>query len=132
MRTINLTGTGVIPPSGHTSASRGLMPALLPAGIRTEINKAVVPVAGLGTRLRPLTSALPKELLPLGRKPVLAHVAVELRAAGITQALFVVSESKPQIRAFLGDSYVDEEMEGPLQCAYAVQNAPRGSGDAVL
>jgi len=108
------------------------MPAPHPAGIRTEINKAVVPVAGLGTRLRPLTTVVPKELLPLGRKPALAHIAVELRAAGITQALFIISESKPQIRAFLGDSYVDEEMEGPLQCDYAVQVAPRGSGDAVL
>ncbi|HLV78620.1 MAG TPA: sugar phosphate nucleotidyltransferase, partial [Chthonomonadaceae bacterium] len=65
--------------------------------------------------MRPLTTVLPKELLPLGRKPVLAHVAAELHAAGITRALFVVSERKPQIRAFLGDSYGDEEMDGPLR-----------------
>jgi UTP--glucose-1-phosphate uridylyltransferase len=95
---------------------------------------AVVPAAGFGTRLRPLTLASPKELLPIGRKPVLAHVAEELLAAGITRALFIVSERKPQIQAFLGEAYT-AEIAGTLrtlECDYLFQNEMRGSGDAVL
>src|SRR5579871_5200231 len=97
------------------------------------IHKAVIPAAGLGTRLRPLTQAFPKELLPVGRKPVLAHIADELRAAGITDALFVVSERKPQVRAFFGDVYAgDDAGAPPLRCAYALQEEQRGLGDALL
>src|ERR1043166_6412390 len=84
---------------GSMSASRFPVAA---SGIR----KAVLPAAGLGTRLRPLTLAFPKELLPIGRLPVLAHIARELRLAGITEALFIISERKPQIPAYFGENYV--------------------------
>jgi UTP--glucose-1-phosphate uridylyltransferase len=97
-----------------------------------KITKAVVPAAGFGTRLRPLTNAFPKELLPIGRKPVLAYVVDELRTAGVTDILFVVSERKPQIRAFLGEVYGGEDGLPPARCSYVVQQAQRGSGDAVL
>jgi UTP--glucose-1-phosphate uridylyltransferase len=97
------------------------------------ISKAVIPAAGFGTRLRPLTQAFPKELLPVGRKPVLAHVAEELRGAGITEALFIVSERKPQIRAFFGEEYDGGDASMPsLRCDYLIQTEQRGSGDAVL
>ncbi len=98
--------------------------------------KAVIPAAGLGTRLRPLTNAFPKELLPIGREPVLAHIVRELRLAGITQAAFIVSESKPQIRNYFGEEF-DEAISGrpdlpPLRCAYLVQPHQKGLGDAIL
>jgi len=96
------------------------------------LRRAVLPAAGLGTRLRPLTRAFPKELLPVGRKPVLAHIATELLGAGITHALFVVSERKPQIRGFFGDVYEDDVTGGALHCTYAVQEEQRGLGDALL
>ena len=96
------------------------------------ICRAVLPAAGLGTRLRPLTQAFPKELLPVGRKPVLAHIASELLGAGIDQALFVVSERKPQIRSFFGEVYEDDVTGGLLHCAYVVQEQQRGLGDALL
>lgn len=100
------------------------------------IHRAVIPAAGLGTRLRPLTYAFPKELLPVGRKPVLAHIAAELRGAGITHTLFIVSERKPQIRAFFGEEYREEgepeETRPALRCEYVVQKAQRGLGDALL
>src|SRR5436305_11452148 len=69
------------------------------------IHRVVIPAAGLGTRLRPLTNAIPKELLPIGRLPVLAHIAAELQGAGFTDALFIVSDHKPQIRSYFGESY---------------------------
>jgi UTP--glucose-1-phosphate uridylyltransferase len=96
------------------------------------LRRAVLPAAGLGTRLRPLTRAFPKELLPVGRKPVLAHIASELLGAGIDQALFVVSERKPQIRSFFGEIYEDDVTGGLLHCAYVVQEQQRGLGDALL
>lgn len=105
------------------------------ASAQPGIHKAVIPAAGLGTRLRPLTLAIPKELLPVGRRPVLAHIAAELRAAGMTEALFIVSDRKPQIRAFFGDLYsggADEAHLPPLRCEYAVQTEQRGLGDALL
>ena len=98
-----------------------------------SLQKAVIPAAGFGTRLRPLTQAFPKELLPVGRKPVLAHIVAELQGAGITQLLFIVSERKPQIQNYFGETYREEGWEGqPLRCSYVVQEQQRGSGDAVL
>lgn len=100
------------------------------------IDSAVLPAAGLGTRLRPLTHAFPKELLPIGRKPVLAHIVDELRAAGITRLLFIVSERKPQIRAYFGDELAGDSESGAerpsVRCDYVVQKEQRGLGDALL
>jgi UTP--glucose-1-phosphate uridylyltransferase len=97
-----------------------------------SLRRAVLPAAGLGTRLRPLTRAFPKELLPVGRKPVLAHIATELLGAGITEALFVVSERKPQIREYFGDFYEDDVTGTVLHCSYVIQEEQRGLGDALL
>ncbi len=98
-----------------------------------SITRAVVPAAGLGSRLRPLTRAFPKELLPVGREPVLSYIATELRESGITDVLFIVSDSKPQIRAFFGDIYKGERSDLPsLRCEYVTQQEQRGSGDALL
>lgn len=58
------------------------------------VRKAVFPVAGLGTRFLPATKAIPKELLPLGDKPLIQHAVEEARAAGIEQFIFVSSRGK--------------------------------------
>lgn len=63
-------------------------------GTTLPIRKVVIPVAGLGTRLLPTTKALPKEMLPVGRMPVIQHVVEELAASGLTKLLFVTSRSK--------------------------------------
>lgn len=68
-----------------------------------SIKKAVIPAAGKGTRLLPLTKAVPKELIPLGTKPVLEHIVEEVIASGITEVLFVISEEKTAIRSHFGD-----------------------------
>lgn len=58
--------------------------------------KAVIPVAGKGTRLRPHTHTIPKPLVNVAGKPILAHIIDDLRAAGVTQMAFVVdSETIP-------------------------------------
>ncbi|HUT34144.1 MAG TPA: UTP--glucose-1-phosphate uridylyltransferase [Planctomycetota bacterium] len=59
--------------------------------------KAVVPVAGLGTRLLPATKSQPKEMLPVGRKPVVQYVVEELEQAGLTSILFITGRGKSAI-----------------------------------
>jgi len=63
-----------------------------------SVEVAVVPVAGLGTRLLPLTRSVPKELLPLGGKPVLQHVVDELKSAGIRQIVLVTGSGEDSIK----------------------------------
>ena len=98
-----------------------------------KITKSVIPVAGKGTRLQPLTRLLPKELLPLGCKPVLAFVFEELLSAGIEEALLIVSPTKTQIEAVFGNEYRGWERETgkSLKLSYAIQQKPNGSGDAI-
>ena len=66
----------------------------------TKITTAIVPVAGLGTRLLPTTKAVPKELLPLGGLPTLHYIADELAQVGVEKIILVSSESKSQIARY--------------------------------
>src|SRR5712672_2748501 len=61
------------------------------------IDIAVIPVAGLGTRLLPATKSQPKEMLPVGRKPVVQYVVEELALSGIRRLLFVTGPGKTSI-----------------------------------
>jgi UTP--glucose-1-phosphate uridylyltransferase len=62
-----------------------------------KINIAVVPVAGLGTRLLPATKSQPKEMLPVGRKPVVQYVVEELARVGMQRILFITGPGKASI-----------------------------------
>jgi UTP--glucose-1-phosphate uridylyltransferase len=61
------------------------------------IDIAVVPVAGLGTRLLPATKSQPKEMLPVGRKPVVQYVVEELTRVGMTRVVFITGPGKASI-----------------------------------
>jgi UTP--glucose-1-phosphate uridylyltransferase len=61
------------------------------------IDIAVIPVAGLGTRLLPATKSQPKEMLPVGRKPVVQYIVEELTRVGITRVLFITGPGKASI-----------------------------------
>jgi UTP--glucose-1-phosphate uridylyltransferase len=98
--------------------------------VSTRVTVAVVPVAGRGTRLLPLTHAQAKEMFPLGRRPVVQHVADEIAAAGLGRIVFVTSADKAAIQAHF-ESAAAEQPGGP-QAAYVPQSSPRGLGDAVL
>ena len=83
---------------------------------------AIVPAAGLGTRLRPLSDAIPKEMLPVGRALALERIIAELQAAGVGRIVFVVSPQKEAfLRKHFGESF-----------GYALQTEMRGLGDAIL
>ena len=64
------------------------------------LDLAVVPVAGQGTRLLPSTKSQPKEMLPVGRKPVVQYVVEELAQSGVQRLLFITGPGKtiPQFR----------------------------------
>lgn len=90
-----------------------------------KISKAIIPAAGKGTRLFPLTKAVPKELVPLGRKPVLEHIVDEVIESGITEILFIISKEKTAIQTHFGDS-----LDG-VKFSYAIQDEQKGLADAV-
>lgn len=90
------------------------------------IRKAVVPAAGLGSRLAPLTQAVPKELLRVGTKPVIQHVLEALRSGGIREVLVIVGWKKGAILDYLGSG-----RQFGLEISYRVQEEPRGVGHAV-
>ena len=58
------------------------------------IKQAIIPLAGLGTRMLPLTSIFPKELLPLNGKPNIEYIMEECIDAGIKQFIFIISTRK--------------------------------------
>lgn len=77
-----------------------------------KVRKAVLPVAGMGTRFLPATKAIPKELIPVIDKPVLQYVVEEAAAAGITEIVLVTHASKPSIEKHFA---VDAELEADLR-----------------
>lgn len=77
-----------------------------------KIRKAVIPVAGLGTRMLPATKAIPKEMLPIVDKPMIQYIVNECIAAGITEIVLVTHSSKNAIENHFDTSY---ELESTLE-----------------
>ena len=86
--------------------------------------KAVILAAGKGTRMQGLCDDLPKPLLPVANRPLLAHTLGQIEAAGITQALLVVGHQARLIRQALGRHC------GSVELHYVVQDDPKGTGQA--
>ena len=68
--------------------------------VEGSIEKAVIPAAGLGSRMLPITRSIPKEMLPVGRKPMIQHVVEEAAASGLKQICIVIREGKEVIREY--------------------------------
>src|SRR5439155_19103786 len=114
----------------------------------TGVDTAVVPGAGLGTRLLPATKSQPKEMLPVGRKPVVQYVFEELVDAGLKRILFVTGPGKASLEnhfdinaelvQLLRESGKEEllatlEFErAPVQYFYTRQRQLLGLGHAIL
>ena len=114
------------------------------------IKQAIIPLAGLGTRLLPLTSVVPKELLPINGKPGLEYILDECIGAGIKEIIFIISSKKQSIKKyFYNDSFFKEIIKKKPKdkrlkfeylrikkykkmIKFVYQNSPRGTGDAVL
>ena len=114
------------------------------------IKQAIIPLAGLGTRLLPLTSVLPKELLPINGKPGLEYILEEGINAGIKEFIFIISSKKKEIKKyFYSDSFYKKIIKKKNKnkrlkeefakikkykkiIKFVYQDLPRGTGDAVL
>ena len=77
-----------------------------------KINKAVIPVAGLGTRMLPATKAIPKELLPVYDRPIIEHVIKEAFAGGVSEIILVTRSGKEAIENHFDAHY---ELEHRLE-----------------
>ncbi|MBF0551575.1 MAG: NTP transferase domain-containing protein [Deltaproteobacteria bacterium] len=98
-----------------------------------KITKGIIPAAGLGTRMRPVTGGRPKELWPLGGKPMIQW-AVEMHAlSGITDIAIIISPSKEEIVHFLTylKSHPPELLWDQVELTFFYQEQPRGVADAV-
>ena len=116
-----------------------------------EIKKAIIPIAGLGTRFLPLSKVVPKELWPLADIPALQYIIEEAKLSGIEEIIFVISLDKkivldyfkasPNIEKILKERKKDyilktfKEFEDTLKeisFSYVLQKKPLGDGHAVL
>ncbi len=114
-----------------------------------KINKAVFPVAGLGTRFLPATKAQPKEMLPVVDKPLIQYAVEEAYAAGIRQMIFVNGRNKRAIPDHFDTAYeLESELAASqktellalvhsikpddMECIYIRQSKALGLGHAVL
>ena len=113
------------------------------------IKQAIIPLAGLGTRLLPLTSVFAKELLPINGKPGIEYILDECIEAGIKEIVFIISKKKEMIKKyFYNDKFykkiikkkhdlrIIKEYKKIIKykkmIKFVYQNNPRGTGDAVL
>ena len=83
------------------------------------IRKAVLPVAGLGTRFLPATKAVPKEMLTVVDRPVLQHVVDEARAAGIEHFIFVTGRNK---------GVIEDHFDSPVRTRSDASSARQNEG----
>jgi len=114
------------------------------------IKQAIIPLAGLGTRLLPLTSVIPKELLPINGKPGFQYILDECIEAGIKEVIFIISKNKKILKKyFYNDPFYKKiikkkKKDKNLKLEYlkikkykkmikfVYQKTPRGTGDAIL
>lgn len=107
------------------------------------VEKAVIPAAGLGSRMLPITKSVPKEMLPAGRKPMIQHAVEEAVASGVRQVCIVIREGKEIIRDYFfvrqprerkRDANIVELEKLTTECelSFVYQQRPLGLGDALL
>jgi glucose-1-phosphate thymidylyltransferase len=87
--------------------------------------KAIIPVAGMGMRLRPHTNTQPKPLIPVAGKPILGFIIDRLLAAGIEDFIFVIGYLGEKIEEYVGQAYPG------IRAAFVTQHSRQGLGHAI-
>src|ERR1044071_2088353 len=87
--------------------------------------KVIIPVAGIGSRLRPHTHTQPKALVPVAGKPILSHIVDNLINAGIEDFIFILGYLGDKIESYINTSYPD------IKATFIVQEPREGTGQAV-
>ncbi len=87
--------------------------------------KAIIPVAGIGSRLRPHTHTQPKALVPVAGKPILGHIIDSLKEVGIVEFIFVIGYLGDKIQSYVVEKYPE------LKKSFVVQAQKEGIGHAI-
>jgi len=87
--------------------------------------KAVIPVAGIGSRLKPHTQTQPKSLIPIAGKPILGHIMDNLVASGVRDFVFIIGYLGDRIEQYLTENY------GQYQLEFVIQTVGKGIGHAI-
>jgi len=116
-----------------------------------QIKKAIIPIAGMGTRFLPLSLAVSKEFFPLADKPIIQYIIEEMKKSGISEIVFVVSPKQKMILNYLQKypelekilvkrkkdailqelKHFEEMLEG-ITFSFVTQKQPLGDGHALL
>jgi UDP-N-acetylglucosamine diphosphorylase/glucosamine-1-phosphate N-acetyltransferase len=88
--------------------------------------KAVILAAGEGSRMRPLTYTRPKVMLPVANKPIMEHLLIEIKKAGINEVIIIVGYHDEQVRQYFGDG-----SKWGIDIKYCTQRKQMGTADAV-
>jgi UDP-N-acetylglucosamine diphosphorylase/glucosamine-1-phosphate N-acetyltransferase len=91
-----------------------------------SITKAIILAAGEGQRMSPLTETRPKVMLPIANKPILEHLLIEMKKAGIREFVFVVGYHDERIRSYFGDG-----ADWDVHIQYCNQRKQEGTADAL-
>ena len=94
--------------------------------VRGKVKKAIIPMAGMGTRFLPFSKILPKELWPLVDKPIIQYIIEEIKASGIKEIIFIKNP-----RRKISSDYLEKFLEKSF-FSYATQNEQLGDGHAIL
>ena len=118
---------------------------------KKEIKKAIIPVAGLGTRFLPLSKVLSKEFFPLADKPAIQYIVQEIKDSGIEEIIFVISSNQKAIlnyfkkapelekilekrkkESLLKELHDFQDAFSGIKMTFVVQKEPLGDGHAIL
>ena len=106
-----------------------------------KITKAVIPVAGSGVRLHPITKVIPKTMIPIGNKPVLQYIIEEGIEAGIKEFIIIINENQQMIRDYFNtefdvikskDILELNNLVRELKLSFVIQPQQKGLADALL
>lgn len=107
-----------------------------------KIRKAVIPAAGFGSRMLPVTKTVPKELLPVGGKPMIQYCVEEALQSGIEEIYIIINEDKRLIRDYFLEDGPEEiqddrliqnlrRLRGACRMGFMIQHQPKGLADAL-
>ena len=119
--------------SGHAADCKSVNAGSIPTSAskiqlemdKKNVSKALIPVAGLGTRMLPATKAIPKELLPIYDKPLIQHVVEEAISGGIKEIILITRSGKEAIENHFDNNYELEhrlEVSGKRKILKSVKN----------
>jgi UTP--glucose-1-phosphate uridylyltransferase len=107
---------------------------------KKQLRKAIIPAAGMGTRVQEMTHGLPKEMLPIGGRPMISYAIREAALSGLEELYIIINKQKAALRRFLESEELASAIQSgqpgkavSLPClTFVEQPMPLGSGEAIF